>query len=95
MYGYTTDADSTLSPVAVDQLERVISRIGQLDRMVTDLLDYSAADLDDVAATVVNVDQAFDNIVELADSRRLAIDVDSEVGTVVTTASPLTICIPT
>lgn len=87
------DPDSTLSPDAREHLERVVNRIGHMDRLVCELLDYSTAELDEVAATEVDVDRVLGNIVELVDGGDLTIDVDSTVGPVVTTASPLTICV--
>ena len=87
------DPDSELSPSAVDHLERALNRIGQMDQLVRDLLDYSTAELDDVLATPTNVDRILRDVVDLVDHRGLTIEVDSNVGTVVTTASPLTICV--
>ncbi len=87
------DPESTLSPTAVEQLERVINRIGHMDRLVCELLDYSTTELDEVAPTETDVDQMLNDIVELIDRESLTIEVDSGLGKVITTASPLTICI--
>ncbi|MDH3307185.1 MAG: PAS domain-containing sensor histidine kinase [Acidimicrobiia bacterium] len=87
------DPDSTLSPTAVQQLERVVNRIGHMDRLVCELLDYSTADLDKAAPTETDFKRLLDSIVDLVDSGDLTLEVDSTVGRVSTTASPLTICV--
>lgn len=87
------DPDSSLSPSGVEHLERVINRIGHMDRLVCELLEYSSSGLDEVAPTETDVDQVLDDVVQLIDPGDLAIEVDSTVGRVTTTASPLTICV--
>ncbi|MDH4278797.1 MAG: PAS domain-containing sensor histidine kinase [Acidimicrobiia bacterium] len=87
------DSESTLSPSAVEHLQRVINRIGHMDRLVCELLEYSTADLDEVAPTETDVNRMLVDIVELVDSRGLTVEVDSRVGKVTTTTSPLTICV--
>lgn len=87
------DPESTLSATAVEHLERVINRIGHMDQLVCDLLDYSTTELDDVTPTIADVGQMLDDIVELVDRGDLTIEVDSAVGKVITATSPLTICV--
>ncbi len=87
------DPDSALSAMAVKHLERVINRVGHMDQMVSDLLAYSTADLDEVTPSPVDIDEALFTIVELVDSQDLTVEIASAVGTVLTTVSPLTICV--
>ena len=87
------DSESTLSPTAVEHLQRVINRIGHMDRLVCELLEYSTADLDEVVPTETDVNRMLADIVELVDSQGLTVEVDSRVGKVTTTTSPLTVCV--
>ena len=87
------DPDSTLSPTAIKHLERATARIGQMDRLVCDLLDYSTSDLDDVAPAEVDIDRILAGIVDLVDGKDLVIEVDSTAGRLVIATSPLTICV--
>ncbi len=87
------DADSTLSPVATEQLERIVNRVGHMDRLVRELLAYSSADLDRVTPTETDVDELLRAVTEMVDTRELFVEVDSTVGSVLVTTSPLTICV--
>lgn len=78
---------------AVEHLERVINRIGHMDRLVCELLDFSTTELDDVAPTETDIENMLANIVELIDSGDHKIEIQSVTGRVMTTASPLTICV--